>query len=135
MLTVSYSHAYPKNGGITHVYGIISTLEKSDAAKAKKELDDFKKAKGDNFREGTEAKNKASYKRPLFFSTQVVPDGTPLAAKMDGSDYYLQTDLKETALAQQETAEAIKGKLEGIRQYSGMSRKTFTENLLKQVLS
>ena len=63
----------------------------------------------------------------MYFTDQVIADNTQIQKKSNGKDYYILTDLKEKQQYIDEVAETMQGKLEGMRRYSGMSRKSFME--------
>lgn len=118
MLLLTYVSSYIKNGQTRFTYSVSSN--EKDSAKATAELAEYKAIKGTYYREDEK-------KNPLYFTDQVIADNTQIQKKSNGKDYYILTDLKEKQQYIDEVAETMQGKLEGMRRYSGMSRKSFME--------
>lgn len=126
MLVLKFKSAYRKSGSTRFVYAISSTLE-GNAGKA--ELAQYKKTKGEFYREDAETKE------ALYFSGDVYPDGIQIKLKRDESDYYVLTDLREKSLFIEEEAQKMQGKLEGLRQYAGMSKRSFINDIAGQLFA
>jgi len=118
-MKVKYLSSYRKGNGTVHVYAVEGTKQEQAAYKA---------TKGEFYRESQD-------KEPLFFSTVPLAEGTALALKSDKSDYYAKTDLLDQSMQIEETALAVQGKLEGIRRFAGLSKKSFLETTLGALLS
>lgn len=121
MLTVTNKNSYRKGGSIVFVYFVDSN--ETDAAKKKADLDAYVKTAGDKLvKEG---------ERMLFFSQDIVANGTELAINRAGTSAYLKTDLTDAADAiKAETTKAL-GKLNAVAQALGIPRKQAAMMLLQ----
>ncbi len=114
MLTISRKvNQYLKNGNAIFVYEIEGSKE---------ELAAYKKSQGEYYRE-------SDAKKPMYFSQRPIEPGAELTATKSGRYQVLQ-DLEGTVAAREQAATQAFGKLEAIRQFTGMSKAQMQERLL-----
>ena len=111
---------YIKAGTPIFVYEIKSS--ETEVAKAKEELDAYKKSQGDYYRE-------SEAKKPIYFSQRPVESGSELSLTKGGR-YQVLRDLE--GVAEHKEAEAVtqEAKLEAIRRFTGLSKAQMAERLL-----
>jgi len=105
---------YVKNGSSIFVYSLIGD---------KKDLEAYKVSQGVNYREDE------TTKKPLYFSQRVCNAGDVLNATKGGR-YQVYQDLESKDAQLQTAIIGNLGKLEAVRQLSGLSKAQFTERLL-----
>lgn len=116
-MKINYRNSYvAKGGSIRHNYTVIGTAE---------ELADYKVKKGAFYTEDNGV--------PLYNSGNILDSGTELALRYDGSDYYPVRDLVEEAKTLEYTALKTRGSLEGLRQFSGMSKQQLVEAAMANI--
>lgn len=104
---------YIKNNNPIFVYELSG--EKAD-------LEAYKKAQGEYYRE-------SDAKKPMYFSQRPIENGSELSLTKSGRYQVLQ-DLEGTVAAREQAATQAFGKLEAIRQFTGMSKAQMQERLL-----
>lgn len=126
MLQISYKSEYRKNGSTVFVYEVSSNnLDEKEAAK---EIAAYEKVKGAYLRKDDKGK-------PLHFSNNLHTEVCELAPTQDKSNYYVKADLKEEYQLIQNKALETQGKLEGFRQFSGLSKKAMQELAMKAMFA
>ena len=119
-LIVNRKGSYVKNGN--PVFTGIVTSNTSDSAAAQAELDDYKTSKGSFYREDEDG-------NPIYFSSTLFQSGSELVKTQRGQ-FTILRDLESEVLAVESFKNQQTGKIEAIRQYTGMSRAQMQQALL-----
>jgi hypothetical protein len=111
---LSKVNQYVKNGSSVFVYDL--------AVETPEELAKFKSSQGDYYRE-------SESKKPLYFSQRVLEPGAELTLTKSGR-YQVLTDLEYIESAREQASINAYGKLDAIRQYTGLTKRQLQERLL-----
>lgn len=114
------TNQYLKAGTPIFVYELKST--ETEPKKIAEDLAAYKKSQGDFYRE-------SEAKQPVYFSQRPLENGAELTLTKSGRYQVLQ-DLEGTVAAREQAATVAFGKLEAIRQFTGLSKAAMQERLL-----